>query len=85
MSETRYMLVAWRFNTALWASVMNTAIAEIGKAEFAAIIEVDRKTLENWAAGRVMREFPHPHMSNFLKAVNWLDLDPRDFFELEDV
>ena len=84
-SQSRYSLVAWRFNVILWAATMQTAIAEIGLTEFAAIIDVTPKTLEDWSKGRVNSGYPHPHMTNFLKALNWLDLDPRDYFELEDV
>jgi transcriptional regulator with XRE-family HTH domain len=51
----------------------------------AELLGVSKSTVNNWARGNFTSEFPFPHLSNFLIVCNNLDLDPRDFFVLEDV
>jgi len=79
-----YKWVDWIFNKRLWAQVINRAVEVHGLSELAELIEVSETTLTFWGQMRYKDGFEWPHMSNFLKVTNLLDLDPRRFFELEE-
>lgn len=82
-SQKRIRLVSWAFDTKAWGTAISTAREALGKSlpEF---LEVDRASCENWEKGRYTGDFRWPSMKNFFKICNLLDLDPRDFFILED-
>lgn len=82
----RYSLVNWQFNLGAWSRAMQEAVDQMGIEFVAQTLEVSVKTVANWIRlpESAYGEFPHPSMSNFINAVNTLDLDPRDFFILED-
>jgi hypothetical protein len=84
---TKYKLVNWEFNMGGWGRAMQESVDRFGVEFVAQILEVSPKTVDNWIKGykSVYSEFPHPNMSNFIWACNQLDLDPREFFILEDV
>ena len=78
-----YKWVNWTFNTELWTMTIKHAIEIHGVSDLAQISELDESTLLNWSRGRYTREFRWPHMLNFLKLTNLLDLNPSVFFVLE--
>lgn len=80
----RYIVVAWEFNKELWGNVIAAAAAEFGEQEFASMVGVDRKTIQNWAAIARRERHHWPAMHNFMIVINLLDLNPADFFVLED-
>lgn len=53
--------------------------------ELGEILGVSKNTVNNWANGNWQDGFEHPHLSNFVTVCNMMDLDPRDFWILEDV
>ena len=80
----KFRVVKFRFAVEKWAMALET-IAQEDMPEFARIIGVDESTLRNWRSGDYTRRaFAYPQMTNFINACNWLDLDPREFFELEN-
>ncbi len=79
-----YKWVNWTFDRVLWSEVIKSAIEKYGIDDLAEISEVSTSTLYNWSIGRYQRGFEWPHMVNFLKLTNLLDLDPRKFFALEE-
>lgn len=81
----RYKLMGWEFNHELWSATMATAVAEMGLEFMALSMNVSQSALENWSKGYFHDDFKHPNMTNFIKACNLLDLDPREFFRLEDI
>lgn len=81
---TRYRVINWDFNKALWALVIQGAIDEFGVKAFAEIVDVDTSTLSNWAHMTQREGHKWPQMQNFMKVVNVLDLTPSDFFILEE-
>jgi DNA-binding XRE family transcriptional regulator len=81
---TKYKLVDWSFDSALWSSSVRNAADEIGTKDLAQLLDVSPTTIVNWANGNYKSEFPWPHMLNLLKVCNLLDLDPRAFFILEE-
>ena len=84
--NVRYSLVNWQFNLGAWSRAMQEAVDSMGIEFVAQSLEVSVKTVWNWIRmpESAYGEFPHPNMSNFIYAVNMLDLDPREFFILED-
>jgi len=52
--------------------------------ELSDLMGISKSTLNNWANGNWSKDFPHPHMSNFLFVCNELNLNPIDFFMLVD-
>jgi len=81
---TQYVLVPFKFDMAGFAAELKE-IDHADLKEFAGVIGVDHSTLENWRNGSYLkRESAYPSMGNFLSACNWLDLDPRAFFILEE-
>jgi len=79
-----YRWVDWTFFSALWSETIQAAVEKVGKSDLAELLEVNEKTIDNWAMGRWTDAFRWPSMFNFLKVVNLLDLDPRKFFELAE-
>jgi len=80
----KYRVLKFRFALEKWAIALQ-AIANEEIPEIALIIGVDDSTLRNWRTGDyTKRKFGYPAMTNFINACNWLDLDPREFFELEE-
>lgn len=80
----RYKVVNFKFDMAAFSTVLKN-VNDGDVVVFARVIGVDESTLRNWRTGYNARtSFPHPSMSNFIAACNALDLDPRDFFILED-
>lgn len=81
---TTYVLVPFKFDMAGFAAELKE-IHQDDLKDFAEVIGIDHSTLENWRSGSyVKRGTPFPSMGNFIAACNWLDLDPRAFFILED-
>lgn len=80
----KYSLVDWDFNGPLWARSIDDAANKIGQKELAEFLDVNPTTIRNWRIGRFAEGFEWPAMHNFLKVVNLLDLDAREFFTLED-
>lgn len=79
-----YELFNWQFDMEAFSEALQK-IADMDKHDFAAVIGIDVSTLENWRSGDyIKRKKPYPSMTNFINACNWLDLDPREFFKLED-
>lgn len=80
---TKYVILNWRFNFQAWASVIEKWRNEAGDELVAAACGCDVTTLSTWVGLSDKREFPYPSMARFIAAVNALDLNPADFFELE--
>lgn len=79
----RYVLLNFKFDMDKFAATLRTCVQGDNDV-FSEAIGVDRSTLANWMAHRYRGKFAHPSMSNFIAACNWLDLDPRDFFVLDE-
>lgn len=79
----KYVVVAWEFNTALWADTIATQMVNFGQ-DLPAMTGVDKSTLNNWAKERYTEGFNWPSMVNFIRVCNLFDLNPDEFFILED-
>lgn len=81
---TKYRIVPFVFDLKAWSEALKTVDAEWHE-ELCEIAGINRVTLRNWLSGNYeKRDFKHPSMSNFLNVCNWLDIDPRDMFKLEE-
>ena len=83
--NTQYKVVNYVFNKALWAQVIADATRDIGRKELAEIAGVDHSTISNWSFMHMRPEVNWPSMMNFVAIVNLLDLDPTEYFILEDI
>lgn len=83
--NVHYKLVKWEFCQARFSSALMSLHEHFSWGELAEIIGCSKSTVYNWANGKFSDEFPWPRMHNFIAVCNELDLDPRDFFVLEDV
>jgi len=79
----RYTVVKFKFDTAGFAEVLSkqddSTLSIIAK-----LLGITRSGVDHWIRQDMKAEFAHPRMSNFIATCNWLDLDPRQFFILED-
>lgn len=82
--NTRYKIVAWGFDIKAFASAIMALHEHFSWEELAELIGCSKSTVYNWANGNFSDEFPWPRMHNFMSVCNELDLDPRDFFILEE-
>jgi len=80
---TRYRIIPHIFDMPVFAKFLKENIPADEMAEYAAIIGVDRSTLDNWMRLRYQK-FAHPTMTNFLYVCNLLDVSPCMFFSLEE-
>lgn len=79
----RYSTVNWKFDLEAFMNALQI-ISEADLSEHRPI-GIHVTTLRNWRNGDYKtRKFPYPSMGHFIAACNWLDLDPRTFFVLED-
>lgn len=81
---TRYVSLNSEFSMDVWGAALQRECDEHGQEFVAAYLGVSQKTVFNWItkSEAAYREFPHPHMTNFLKFCNAFGYDPRDFFKL---
>lgn len=79
----KFKLVNWRFDSAKLAEML----AGLTRDELDTVrdvIGVSDGAIWHWRNNSYMPPFEYPNMTNFLTLVNWLDLDPREFFILEE-
>jgi len=83
----RYKLVKWEFNKGAWSQAVSTAVDMVGAQFVSDMMEVSPKTVQNWMKmyQSAYGEFPHPSMHNFIKFCNEFDLNPTEFWYLEDI
>lgn len=77
---TKYKVVHWQFDNERFGRHITAWIKAVGVQAIAEVLEVNQQTVTAWGKGKTPGEFNHPRMSNFIKACDELDLDPRDFF-----
>jgi len=80
---TKYRLVPMKFDTLKWSKTI-AAIPAKERRLFGDLIGVAGSTLATWANIKEAERFPFPSMSAFIATCNELDLNPADFFILED-
>lgn len=80
---TKFKLVNWKFDSAKLAEVLQT-LSRDDLDTVAEIVGVSASGIWHWRNNSYMPPFEYPNMTNFLTLVNWLDLDPREFFILEE-
>lgn len=83
--NTRYKLVNWVFDSEGFARAVSSLLENFTKGELGEIVGVTPSCIDAWAKNRYKNEFNHPNMSNLIIICNQADLDPRDFFVLEDM
>ncbi len=80
-----YKDIPFRFDIARYAKSVLRAIDMHGADDIAEMIGVDTKTLQNWATGTYKSSpFPYPRMTNFINFCNLMDIDPGQYFTIED-
>lgn len=80
-----YKLVNWEFSQTRFSAAITQMHENFSWVELGELLGVSKSTVNNWANGNFSEAFPRPHLSNLLVVCNTLDLDPRDFFVLEDI
>jgi len=78
-----YKWIDWGFNRDLWAESIAKAIELHGILDLAEMLAIDPTTLDSWAKNRYYKGFNYPSMTNFIKVVNLLNLNPARFWALE--
>lgn len=79
----KYRLVPMKFDTLKWSKAIASIPAK-DRRLFGDLIGVSGSTLATWANIKMRAEFPFPSMSAFIATCNELDLNPADFFILEE-
>jgi len=80
---TSYKIFPMRFDTAKWTALMNTIeAAEVG--DFARMFGIATGTVVCWRTGNYHKDAPFPSMTNFTNICNWMDVNPQDFFCLDE-
>jgi hypothetical protein len=82
----KYRLVKWMFNAGMWAQAVNKAVDDVGHDVVAGMLDVHVSTIYGWRRMKSgYEDFPYPNMTNFIAFCNAMDIDPRDFYILEDI
>lgn len=79
----KYKLVNWEFDSVKLAEVLQT-LSKDDLEVIRGVMDVSEGAIWHWRNNSHTGEFRYPTMTNFLLLCNWLDLDPRDFFKLEN-
>lgn len=80
---TVYRIYPMVFDRTKWAAVLNVAAAGDQKG-LAYLLGIDPSTLSGWINDRYSPNFQHPSMTFFLNVCNMLDLNPQEFFCLDE-
>jgi len=81
----KYILVQWTFNYGAWSRAIAEAVEVYGYEGFARMMGCTVATLKQWQIAAPNEGYPYPNMTNFVKLIRLIDMDPRDFFHTEDV
>jgi len=81
--STIFRVYPMKFDTEKWAAVMNGDWAK-DDIQKGYLLGVNPSTISGWRKLYLEPNFPHPNMHNFLNVCNLLDLNPQDFFILDD-
>lgn len=83
---TRYVSLSSNFNLQAWSRAIERETSEHGQEFVARYLGISPKTVQNWInlPETAYRDFPYPHMTNFLNFCNAFGYDPRDFFMVGD-
>lgn len=78
-------VVKWRFNAGAWSSAIRDAVERSDVETVAIVCNVDITTIGGWSKmyKSSWGKYPYPSMTSFVTVVRELDLDPRDFWELD--
>ena len=79
----KYAIIDFKFNMMAFSEALKN-VSDGDLSDFAEIIGIDDSTLRNWCIEGAKGKYPMPSMRNFINACNWLDLDPREFFVLDE-
>jgi len=79
----KHIIIDFKFDMKAFADTLQS-VSDGDLSDFAAIIGIDDSTLRNWRIEGAKGKYAMPSMRNFINACNWLDLDPREFFVLDD-
>jgi len=79
----RKALAAWEFNSRNWSIAMRDAYADLGD-DLYEYIGLSKGRVQQWINQTTSVGSEHPGMGAFLKIVDLLELDPADFFAMEE-
>jgi len=79
----RYRVINWQFDSAKLAAVLEPL--DRGMIEtLMSLLDVSNGAIWHWRKDIYPEGVNYPNMSNFLKLCDALDLDPREFFVLDE-
>ena len=83
---TRYVSLSSNFDLKTWSDAIARECDEHSIEFVSQYMGTPVSTLRGWitAYKSAYGEFPHPHMTNFLKFCNSFGYDPRDFFAISE-
>lgn len=79
-----YKNVKYRFDTSLWSAFVDVACKKHGLSDIAEMIGVDEMTIKGWIKEYYKDGFPHPSMNKFINLCGLMDVDPGQFFTIQD-
>jgi len=79
-----YKNVKYRFDASLWAAFCKQAVKKHGLSDIAEMIDVHEATIRGWMEQYYKDQFPHPSMNKFINLCNLMDVDPGQFFTIQD-
>lgn len=82
---TKHKVIPMEFDSAAWAKLVQRACDEIGTDTVADMLGVTTSCIKHWRKNEFPAGFEYPSMTNFIRACNLLDADPRAFFVLGEV
>jgi len=78
-----YRIFPMRFDAEKWTALMNT-IEAADVADFARMFGLTASSVMNWRRGSYHKDAPYPSMTNFTNICNWMDVNPQEFFCLDE-
>lgn len=79
-----WKIVDFKFDIQKWVSLIHRWRSEVDDEIISGMIGCDPATLRTWVHHTATSRFPYPSMTLFIKACNALDIDPRDFYILDE-
>lgn len=84
MSIVKASYIDFKFDTGMWARTIANWADVVGVDFISEAIEADPGTIRAWMRASFKSSYPYPSMTLFMRACNLLDLDPRQFFVMDE-
>lgn len=84
MSEKRYIIVPYVFDTSMWALLLDRMAKDFSYEEMEELIGVTKPCIVAWQRQKFKGEFQYPSMTSMMTVCNLMDVTPALMFKVSE-